>query len=69
VTDPDRDSTRPIRCVACGRDFVSPQWFGAQGPLCATCHERMRRAEDVSLVDPKAGGSPLLAWLKRLLGG
>lgn len=71
MSDPDRDETRPIRCVACGRDFASPRWFGAHGPLCLTCHERMRREEEVRLlhVEQAAGGSSFLAWLRRLLGG
>jgi hypothetical protein len=69
VSDSDRDETRPIRCVACGRDFASPRWFGAHGPLCLTCHERMRREESVRHVDVEAGGGSFFAWLRRLLGG
>jgi hypothetical protein len=69
VSDPDRDETRPIRCVACGRDFASPRWFAGHGPLCLTCYERMRREEDVRHVRSEPDGGSLRGWLRRLLGG
>jgi hypothetical protein len=61
----ERDETRPIQCVACGRSFASPRWFGLQGPLCGACHDRLRREERVRLhhteKPPGLGG-----WLRRL---
>jgi len=45
----ERDETRPIQCAACGRSFVSPRWFGMQGPLCPACHDRLQREERVRL--------------------
>ena len=59
----ERDETRPIQCVACGRSFTSPRWFGLQGPLCAACHARLVREEQVSLhhTERPAG---LRAWLR-----
>ena len=43
----ERDETRPIQCTACGRSFARPRWFGHQGPLCAACHDRLQREEQV----------------------
>jgi len=59
----ERDETRPIQCVACGRSFSSPRWFGVQGPLCPACHDRLQREAQVSRhhVESPAG---LRAWLK-----
>jgi hypothetical protein len=45
----ERDETRPIQCVACGRSFASPRWFGLQGPLCTACYDRLQREERVRL--------------------
>ena len=45
----EHDETRPIQCVACGRSFASPRWFGLQGPLCAACYDRLQREERVRL--------------------
>jgi hypothetical protein len=70
VKEPDRDETRPIRCTACGRDFVTPpRWFGAQGPLCPACHDRMVREDQVRQHHKAAPDTGLMGRLKRLLGG
>ena len=45
----ERDETRPIQCIACGRSFASPRWFGLQGPLCTACYDRLQREERVRL--------------------
>jgi len=59
----ERDETRPIQCVACGRSFASPRWLGLQGPLCAACHDRLRREQDVSQAHQEQP-SDLWAWLR-----
>jgi len=59
----ERDETRPIQCVACGRSFASPRWFGLQGPLCAACYDRLQREERVRLHHTvKPAG--VRAWIK-----
>jgi len=64
----DRDETRPITCAKCGRDFVSPRWFGALGPLCPTCFDRLEREERVRGHHIEASGEGLVARIRRLFG-
>jgi hypothetical protein len=59
----ERDETRPIQCIACGRSFASPRWIGLRGPLCAACHDRLQREEKVSLHHTEKPGG-LRGWLK-----
>jgi hypothetical protein len=63
----ERDETRPIQCVSCGRSFASPRWFGLQGPLCSACHERLQREEQVRLHHTERSHG-LRGWLRGLLG-
>jgi hypothetical protein len=63
----ERDETRPIQCVACGRSFASPRWLGLNGPLCAACHDRLQREERVRLHHTE-GPRGVRAWLRHLLG-
>jgi hypothetical protein len=64
----DRDDTRPITCAKCGRSFVSPQWYGWQGPLCPACFERLHREEEVRLHHVKTPRKGVGGWLKGLFG-
>jgi hypothetical protein len=59
----EKDETRPIQCVACGRSFASPRWFGLQGPLCAACYDRLQREERVRLLHTERP-SGLRSWIK-----
>ncbi len=59
----EKDETRPIQCVACGRSFASPRWFGLQGPLCAACHDRLQREERVRLLHTERPAG-LRSWIK-----
>ena len=59
----ERDETRPIQCVACGRSFASPRWLGLQGPLCAACHDRLQRENRVRLHHTELP-SGLRSWIK-----
>jgi hypothetical protein len=65
----DRDDTRPIECVKCGRAFVSPRWIGWQGPLCPSCFDRLEREEQVRLHHVKTARRGLGGWFKGLFGG
>ena len=63
----ERDETRPIQCVACGRSFASPRWFGLQGPLCTACYDRLQREERVRLHHTERP-TGLRSWIKAVLG-
>jgi hypothetical protein len=63
----ERDETRPIQCVVCGRSFASPRWFGAQGPVCAACHDRLQREERVAL-HHREQPTGLRSWLRAVRG-
>jgi hypothetical protein len=63
----ERDETRPIQCVACGRSFASPRWIGLHGPLCAACHDRLQREERVRLHHRERPGG-LRAWIRGVFG-
>jgi hypothetical protein len=63
----ERDETRPIQCVVCGRSFASPLWFGAQGPVCGACHERLQRQERVHL-HHREQPSGLRSWIRAVRG-
>jgi hypothetical protein len=67
LTLTERDETRPIQCVACGRSFASPRWLGLHGPLCGACFDRLRREEQVRLHHTEKTPG-LRGWLKDLLG-
>ncbi len=63
------DETRPIQCVACGRSFASPRWFGARGPLCAACHDRLQREERVHTHHrERPAGTGLRSWIRAVRG-
>jgi len=64
----ENDETRPIQCVACGRSFASPRWFGARGPLCAACHERLQREERVHLHHRREQPKGLRSWIRAVRG-
>jgi hypothetical protein len=63
------DETRPIQCVACGRSFASPRWFGARGPLCGACHDRLEREERVHTHHrQKPSGTSLRSLIRAVRG-
>jgi hypothetical protein len=63
----ERDETRPIQCVVCGRSFASPRWFGSQGPVCGACHERLERQQRVHRHHQEQA-TGLRSWIRSVRG-